>query len=213
MQKQPEWHQTWPAIIIALFFCWPIGLYFLVSRLQHDKSTMMVAGKLFKVIGVGFLIFCGLGVLGALSSGDIPAAIILVIFGAGGFALFRKGNQMLQKREQTRQYINLIVNQQHTSVDSIASLTQQTDVMTVFQEIQDLCNNGFLPGYRLNPFTRMIERVQQSAAKSTLFSDSTAPAPIPFTCHACGANNDGIPDAKGVIRCEYCDTPKKKTKQ
>ena len=207
MQQDLEWYQKWPVIIIAFFFCWPAGLIMLFSRLKNDRSAAIGGGRVFKIIGWALTVLFGIGTLANLTNGNIGPAVMCGIFLAGGLALLKKGRDLISQSERTRRYIELVVNQQHTSIDNIASLTQRTDILNVQSEIQTIIDGGFLPGFRLNPSTRMIERPQKAAPAAAA---GAAPAVmVSFTCHTCGANNEGFPGSDGVVRCEFCDTAKK----
>ena len=117
---------------------------------------------------------------------------------------------MRKATKTTRRYIELVVNQGHDSVDSIASILNRNDINKVSREIQSVIDGGFLPGFRLDPDTRMISRAVREAIPVAVAAAAAVPGAqtrqVAFTCKACGANNNLTAVEGQPVCCEYCDT-------
>ena len=203
-------HLSWFVIIISFLLCWPIGLVLLALRLKHDKSSQMVAGHAMVIIGVVVVCFFGLGLIATFADKTAPpgTTMVCLVFLAGGLALIYKGRTSKKRASAVRRYIDLIVNQNQTSVDSIASMTGRTDIPAVTAEIHDLINSGFLRGFTLDPETRMVSRVGGAApaASPVMVSASAQSRAATFKCKSCGANNTAAAVVNGVAVCEYCES-------
>ncbi|MBI2190883.1 MAG: hypothetical protein HYU36_02715 [Planctomycetes bacterium] len=107
----------------------------------------------------------------------------------------------LPYKKRRNQYVKLIRDQNHSSADRIASILNLSDINLVMSEIQSVIDDGLLPGYSLDPATRVISKVS-SGSESMI----QAKEPVVFTCKSCGANNSVIATG-GIVKCEFCDAP------
>ena len=143
-----------------------------------------------------------------------------VLYLAGGIALIAYANVLVRKSQRNRMYIDLIVNNNETSLDKIASMCNvQYD--TVVKELKSLITFNVLKNASIDEMNRTItiNRVQPQPQPqqqiSQFVNDVTAGftsavaaeqmAPVSCSCSGCGAKVVVQPGQ--TVICEYCDTP------
>ncbi len=204
--QQPSGCLSWPVVILALIFFWPVGLVLLGLRLSNDRAQQMALGWIFLVLGSLFALVCFGGAAyapfdkGSDNGGNnLALAATLFLFGLGGVAIAAKGQGLRKKRKLVQHYIALIVNQGLTEIEEITTASGRRDSSAVMKEIQKLVHEGFFPGYRVDTNARLVLQFG---------SHEHSPEEVGFTCKSCGANNM-ILATGAYIRCEYCGTPVK----
>ena len=202
---------SWPAIIIALFCFWPVGLFLIIKRASVDKKTAMASGKLIKGLGIASCCMAALGFLVCLSDGfDGTDVGMIIFFAAAGAALLYLANKIKKDADSVKLYLNIIVNGGERQLDSVAAATgKQYDV--VKKDVQKMIDKGFLKNAYINENTREV--VLPSAAPANVNvaqpTGGAAPAAVQtrvIACPCCGANNTISGD---IGECEYCGTPLK----
>ena len=215
--KMSFWY-SWPAIIIALWLFWPVGLFLLFKRFSIDKKAALSAGgKGMKIIGIVLIAFAAIGVLGFLASfsengfadGDAAGLIVLLFFAIGGIALLRKSKKMKQESEDIKQYLSIIVNGNVRQLDAIAATTGKTyDV--VRKDVKNMIDKGYLKNAYIDEGSREVVLPSNApAGQNTENATTTTSAPAQtkiIACPCCGANNT-ITGETG--ECEYCGSPLK----
>ena len=71
---------SWPVIILALIFFWPLGLFLIIKRASVDKKTAMGSGKLIKGLGIASCCMAALGFLVCISDGFDGTDVGMIIF-------------------------------------------------------------------------------------------------------------------------------------
>lgn len=210
---QDKWFLAWPVIILAIIFLWPVGLILLVVRVNQDKSAQMLLGGLIALIGWAVALIFGIATVATMADSTVSGGVtgFMVVMFAGGVLMIRKGHGMKSRGKRVRRYIDLVVNQGHRSVDGIASIMGRKDPDGVLKEIQDMIDQGFLSGFRLDPFTRELvskaPQYSQPIYSQSMDSQAAAPSLVTFTCKGCGANNQVQVKPGNPVSCEYCQTP------
>ena len=147
--NQPIYFNTW-FIVLAFFMCWPAGVVLIIMRNNANKRNMFdgqMTEKFCYAIG-GILILAGLGAF----SGSFFGGLFYL---AGGAALIYYGKKNKEKVERYKKYINLIVNQNVTSLDSI-SRKINVDYNTVRSDIDILISKGTFKNAVINESSREI---------------------------------------------------------
>ena len=147
--NQPVYYNTW-FIVIAFFMCWPIGVFLIIMRNNANKKNMFdgqMTEKFCYAVG-GFLILAGLGAF----SGSFFGGLFYL---AGGAALIYYGKKNKEKVERYKEYINLIVNQNVTNLDSI-SRKINVDYNTVRMDIDTLISKGTFKNAVIDESSREI---------------------------------------------------------
>ena len=202
---------SWPVIILALIFFWPLGLFLIIKRTSVDKKAAMASGKLIKGLGIASCCMAALGFLVCLSDGfDGTDVGMIVFFAAAGAALLYLANKIKKEADSVKQYLNIIVNGGERQLDSVAAATgKQYDV--VKKDVQKMIDKGFLKNAYINENTREV--VLPSAAPTNANAGQPIGGAAPaasqtrvVACPCCGANNT-VSGALG--ECEYCGTPLK----
>jgi len=203
---------SWPVIILALIFFWPLGLFLIIKRTSVDKKTAMGSGKLIKGLGIASCCMAALGFMVSVTDGfDGTDVGLIIFFAAAGAALLYVANKNKKKADSVKQYLNIIVNGGERQIDAIAAATgKQYDV--VKKDIQEMIDKGFLKNAYINENTREVVLPSASTAPaSNNVGQPTSAAPTVVktrvvACPCCGANNT----VSGILgECEYCGSPLK----
>ena len=203
---------SWPVIILALIFFWPLGLFLIIKRTTLDKTAVMKesSGKGLKITAIVLLVLGGFGIIGSFDPFDFGSLVIFLFFIAGGVILLNKAKKIKAEGESIKKYLAIIVNGGERQLDAVASATgKQYDV--VKNDVQKMIDKGFLKNAYINENTREV--VLASAASSNVNvaqpTGGAAPAAVQtrvIACPCCGANNTISGD---IGECEYCGTPLK----
>ena len=203
---------SWPVIILALIFFWPLGLFLIIKRTTLDKTAVMKdsSGKGLKITAIVLLVLGGFGIIGSFDPFDFGSLVIFLFFIAGGVILLNKAKKIKAEGESIKKYLAIIVNGGERQLDAVASATgKQYDV--VKNDVQKMIDKGFLKNAYINENTREV--VLASAASSNVNvaqpTGGAAPAAVQtrvIACPCCGANNTVSGD---IGECEYCGTPLK----
>lgn len=207
MNQQSPWYFSWPVIIIAFIIFWPLGIVLLVLKSKSSKQSIFVGSsdkKFYIIIGV-VLIFLGLGTI----SGSPLVGLFMLI---GGIALIIYAGQMAKRANRNKQYIDMIVNQRITSLDTIASVNN-ISYENVLKEVRQLISLGVLKGAQIDEVRHMIMVAQPVRPQMTPpqyqqgYAQNIPQAPqfVTVACPGCGAK---MSVQRGMtVSCEYCDTP------
>jgi len=192
-------------IIFWLILFWPVGLVLLIKRQKTDKSAKI---KSYKGILITSYVLMGLGIIylfmGLTGAGD--ALLACLVYGGGGVFIFLYARKAQQRSENYRKYINIIINQNQTSIDSISSAVgHQYD--SVVNDLQNLVNDGYLPGAYIDVSQRKVilgEMTKQWGSQLVAPKNPVNVQSTVVTCSGCSANNQVIVGQANV--CEYCGT-------
>ena len=203
---------SWPVIILALIFFWPLGLFLIIKRASLDKKTALGAGKLIKGLGIASCCMAALGFLVNITDGfDGTDVGMIIFFAAAGAALLYLANKIKKDADSVKQYLNIIVNGGERQLDAIAAATgKQYDV--VKKDVQKMIDKGFLKNAYINENTREVVLPSAAPANTNVGQPTTnmgTPTAVQtrvVACPCCGANNT----VSGTLgECEYCGTPLK----
>lgn len=208
--KVSFWY-SWPAIIIAFFVFWPVGLYLIIKRVSLDKTAALKnsSGKGLKVTGIVLIVLGGFGILGSFDPFDFGSLVIFLFFIAGGVVLMNKAKKIQAEGESIKQYLAIIVNGNVRQLDAIASTTGKTyDV--VHNDVKNMIDKGFLKNAYINEGMREVVLPNSTpASQHNVNATTTNAAPVQskiVACPCCGANNTIYGN---IGECEYCGSPLK----
>ena len=202
---------SWPVIILALIIFWPVGVFLIIRRVSLDRKTAMASGKIIGGLGIALYCIAVLGLIGCLSSGISASDVILIIFfGAAGYALRRVAKNTKQEADNVKNYLSIIVNGNVRQLDTVSAACGRP-YETVRADVQKMIDKGYLKNAYINQDTReIVLPTVQPAAPNYIINPvnasaaAAAAAPRVVTCSCCGANNT-IASATG--ECEYCGAP------
>jgi len=177
---------------------------------MSKRSSVMLRGTIHTLVGGVGATFFGL-ILLALAVNRAPLNVGFIIVSGLFFGcsyLFSFGLKNKKLAGKVRKYIPLIVNENITSIDTIGSSLKVTSTEVAINEIDNLIQLGFLPGFVIDRANRLVARPQaqeQQRQQTQQINQTSTKSEIKvFSCRACGANNAVMPIG-GVARCEYCD--------
>ena len=201
---------SWPVIILALCFFWPVGVFLIIKRVSKDRKTAMAADKLIGGLGIASFCMAALGLLVCISDGFAGEDVALILFfGAAGFALRKVAKKIKTEAENVKQYLSVIVNGNVRQLDSIASTTGKSyDV--VYKDVKNMIDKGYLKNAYIDEGMREVVLANNVPVPQNNVNDAAANAtPVQskiVACPCCGANNTIYGDAG---ECEYCGSPLK----
>jgi len=201
---------SWPIIILALIFFWPLGLFLIIKKTSVDKKAAMGSGKLIR--GLGFA-SCGMAILGFLAcidgGFDGTDVGLIIFFAAAGGALLYLANKIKKEADGIKQYLAIVVNGGERHLDAIVAATGKP-YNVVKADIQKMIDKGFLKNAYINENTREVVLTTNTAPnvanQPQTNTIATAVQTRVVACPCCGANNT-VSGASG--ECEYCGTPLK----
>lgn len=207
--KVSFWY-SWPVIILALCFFWPVGVFLIIKRVSTDRKTAMGAGKLIGGLGIASYCIAALGLLVCISDGFAGEDVVMILFfGAAGFALRKVAKKIKTEAENVKQYLSIIVNGNVRQLDTIASTTGKSyDV--VHKDVKKMIDKGYLKNAYIDEGMREVVLPNSAPAPQSNVNVATAnAAPVQskiVACPCCGANNTIYGD---MGECEYCGSPLK----
>lgn len=208
--KVDFWY-SWPVIILALCFFWPVGLYLLIKRSSLDKTAVMrnSSGKGLKITGIVLIVFGGFGIIGSFNPFDFGMLVVFLFFILGGIVLINKAKKIKTEGENIKQYLSIIVNGNVRQLDTIASTTGKSyDV--VHKDVKKMIDKGYLKNAYIDEGVREVVLTNSVPAPQNNINFAAAnSAPIQskiVACPCCGANNTILGD---ICECEYCGSPLK----
>lgn len=204
---------SWPAIILALFLFWPLGLFLLIRKFSVDKRAAVSAGGSgLKTLGIILIVFGSLGFIGLVSNptpGMAGGIIVAIFFIGGGVALTLKAKKLKKEANTIKEYLSIIVNGNVRQLDTIAAtINKPYDV--VYNDIKNMIDKGYLKNAFINENTRAVVLPSDTVMNQTTSygtpQNTASMQPKIVSCPCCGANNTIIGN---VGECEYCGSPLK----
>ncbi len=186
---------SWPVIIIALIFFWPLGVFLIYKKSQTDKKTALTVAKLLNILGTIFIV---VGIITLI-------AIIGIFYLILGIVLKVLAKKMLASAENVKRYISIVINGNLRQLDAIAAAVGKP-YDTVKADLQKLIDDGYFKNAYINEATREIVLSAPSASvnEGSASVAGTAVQTRVVVCPCCGANNT-VSGAVG--ECEYCGSP------
>ena len=200
MKSTGKRQMSWGLIIFCFIIFWPLGLILLFKRVSDDKSATMKNGQTVARISYILVAVGALYLLMAISNASpyyYAAAAALV---GGSIWVKYVSKKMIATGERYKKYIEIIVNQNQTLIDSIASAVGVPYNDAVI-DLQKMIDAGYFAGAYIDAVERVIV-LTQPAHQPVSVSYETQPQERVVTCGSCGANNKITVGQVG--ECEYC---------
>lgn len=190
MNINQKWYHQTVVIVVAFIVFWPVGIYLLVSRNNATKQGMFVGGLNFKQSAIIAAVLFGIALFCVFDE-ETRAASFIYFIGAVAILIYGKNNE--KKIARYKKYIELIINNNISSIDTIASACGTTyDVCR--NELATLISKGVFKNATINDTTHTINFVKKTSAIKG--------QAVMVTCSGCGAS---IAVAKGTsCECDYC---------
>jgi len=205
MSVQNKKNTSWTPVILWLIFFWPVGIYFLIRRLNTDKSASMTSGNAMLYTSYGLIAFGVVGFFAFLSDAEAELAhfVILALFAAGGIYLYPIAKKAKKEAERNKKYIAIVVNGSETVISRIASAAGVSESVAI-NDLQNMIDKGYFEGAYINLGNRTIVMPERVLEAQT--GDAVAQTKV-VACSYCGANNRVA--VGRVSDCEYCSMPLK----
>lgn len=205
MEKKKK-SPSWIAIIIWFIFFWPVSIYLIWKKLSTDKAATMKNSKVLRVIGIVFV------VMGAIMltevGNDTGMALFGFLFYAGGGALIIWGSiKVKQSGERYKKYIDIVINQNQTTIDNIASMMRLTYDQTV-KDLQKMIDIGYFEGAYIDQANHEIVLLhRQHTPVNNQVQNHSEPQAQQKTvkCPNCGGNS--VLTVGCVCECDFCGSP------
>ncbi len=206
--KKKKWSPSWIAIIICLFVFWPASILLIWKKLSTDRAAAMKNSKILRIIGIVFII---LGLLSLGGASDSGTALGILIFYGGGGALIIWGSIKVKKMgEQYKKYIDIVINQNQTTIDNIASM-MGLDYEKTVKGLQKMIDLGYFADAYIDQVNHEIvfpsRRVVQTVNPANIPSNNNFAQPQhkAVKCPNCGGNNMII--VGSFCECDFCGSP------
>lgn len=209
-EELPKW-LSWPVIIITFIFFWPLGIYFIWKRIDLDKKSQLNLGRNLIITG---LVLIGLSIIylfaavgdPAITVGEMISAVLLM--GSSGAGLIILGKRSKKNAEKIKKYISLVVNQEVTSIEDIATAMALPYEITQ-KDIQKMIDKGYFAGAYINEISKEIvlpnNHKQDYKKQEYINANKPNAEMLVVTCKGCGANNKVLKGS--VVECEFCGSP------
>lgn len=194
--NKPIKTHSWRLIIFLLILFWPVGVYYLIRKINGDKKASLSSGRTMTIWG---WIIAGMGIISwttLIEDGFIDGTIGMLFFVSLGLVLVYLGKKSSINATKYKKYIDLIVNNNVRSIPTIASAIPVSHDVAI-KDLEDMITKGFFEDAYMN-YTRdeIVFAVEDEIVKNTKVEMIVAP------CNGCGANNQV---EKGQIgECQYC---------
>jgi hypothetical protein len=172
-----------------------------------DKSALM-SGKtaVLSLIGWILTIIGSLGILFVITDynsyrSGLMSVIIPLLFFIGGCVVLVKASNSRKTAKKYRRYIDLVVNQNITNLDTIIASTGLARV-DVLEDLQNMINIGYLKQAYINHTSNELVLQQFGSFSASAHPEQSSVVTIAKRCDGCGANN--IVVVGKVSECEYC---------
>lgn len=200
---------SWAAIIIWFILFWPVSIYLIWKKLTTDKAAAMQNSKVLKAIGIIFVVI-GVLMLATIGEDDTGSVLLLFIFYTGGGALIIWGsNKVKQSGEMYKKYIAIVINQNETTIENIASITGLSYDETV-KGLQKMIDLEYFEGAYIDHanheivFPKKQQMVANESMQNSAFANSQSQQKT-VKCPNCGGNN--LITVGGVGECDFCGSP------
>ena len=102
---------SWPVIILALIFFWPLGLFLIIKRTSLDKTAVIKdsSGKGLNVIAFVLIVLGCLGVIGSFDPFDFGTLVVFLFFIVGGIILLNKAKKIKAEGETIKKYLSICI--------------------------------------------------------------------------------------------------------
>lgn len=181
------------------------------SLVDYGYFHIIVSGLSFVLLTplIIFIIFMLYAMLTGEHEGSLLVVLLIssvvVMLYIACFKLFLKSWKGIALARRIKTYLDQIINQGKRSIDNIASELGRRDIRVMMDEIQQVMDLGFLPGYKIDRSAQTIDDLRLEEKRQA--EQDTKGVKATFTCRCCGANNVQYRAAsESVMQCEYCGT-------
>ena len=195
---------SWAAIVIWFIVFWPVGAYLLVKKLAVDKAAALKNSNVLLGIVIFFIFGVFVMLVETVSGGTtMEDGLFGILFYAVGGALLIYGSIKVKRTgEQYKKFINIVINQQQTTIENIAAQMGLSYEQTV-TGIQKMIEKGYFTGAYIDLDRHEI--VLPKKIKMQSFSDESGVEQRTVKCPNCGGNN--VITIGKVCECEFCGSP------
>ncbi|UWP60788.1 hypothetical protein [Ruminococcus gauvreauii] len=200
---------SWLVVILLLIVFWPVGLYFLYKKISTDKAAAMKNSKVLSVIGWIFVAIGIIGSMGSISDKTVTAgdlAIGLVFFVGGGILMLYSAKKVKMSGEKYKKYINIVINNQQTSIENIASAMSMNQKQVV-KDLEAMIDRGYFSNaYIDHGNSEIVLPHNERKNKDVVYAETSQTLQQEVVvCKNCGANN--LVTVGTISECEYCGSP------
>lgn len=212
---------SWPIIILALYFFFPLGIYLIIKKSALHRRNIFTVGQKTFASAVSLFIIGGLLYLPQMVlkiaeftdnkndftdldkviSSDFYAKMLSIgnWFFILGFIVLLIAFYQKYQAEKYRNYLSLIVNKELENLDDIAQ-KMNLKKSTIIKDIKTLINRRYLPEiYDLDLEENRVYDVPKDKRKKEERAKNTRLVKCP-NCHA---NNILV---ERIGKCEYCNS-------
>ncbi len=197
---------SWAAIVIWFIIFWPVSIYLIWKKISIDKAAAMKFSKVLKAIGIIFVV-CAVLMLSVAGEDPSTAAFGFLFYGIGGGLIIWGSIKVKQSGERYKKYIDIVINQNQTTIENIASLMGLSYDQTV-KGLQKMIDVGYFEGTYIDHANHELvfpERQQMDAAERTMGTSNSVLQQKTVKCPNCGGNNVIV--AGRVCECDFCGSP------
>ena len=168
-----------------------------------------ILGKISSLIGYSIVFIFGLPlILGEYK--EVSLIIVALIFIGFGVSLILVGIRIKRRIKRFKNYLNIILNENQTSLESIASMTSKSIDFVTSDLLIMIYKKFFINIYVDKNSRRVILKGSESTTINSPIIKSTVTKNVPVnmitvTCRSCGAANN-VPD-NSIVECEFCGSP------
>jgi hypothetical protein len=197
---------SWLVIFILIYLFFPLGFFLLLRKIKLHRRNLFTSGKIAITIGISLLLLAFFITM-AINNPTLQEIEIDFLAGFSKF-IFIFGMIVLTIGTLTRltarryqRYIKLVVNEQITDLDIIAT-KMKSPKTKVTSDLYKLIKERYLENYIIEPKNNKISYYQEIIEEKKQTEDKEKYRRI-ITCKNCGANNL-INDKIG--KCRYCNS-------
>lgn len=189
---------SWPIIIIAFIFFWPLGIFLLIKRSSKKNKASISTGKFLNVIGIVSYVLACMGVLVCFTDEMTTDNIFFTFFFLViGIICRFFGKKKIKQNELAEQYISILKNSNRKKISEISNIVGKTSEQ-VKKDIEEIIKKGYLPGTYINMSTNEIILPNEINNRKVVKKEKI------LICNCCGAKNIVTEEN---VKCEYCNMP------
>lgn len=216
VNNESKW-MSWNRIILLLVLFWPVGVYLLYKKVSLDKSAVLKNSKTIKIVGIIFIvlsvIFSVMLITGEIegSNSVVDDILTLVFLVIGGVFMIYTSKKLQLQGEKFKKYISIVINNEETSIDNIAS-AMNVSYEEAVNDLKIMIDKGyFLNAYVDLGSREFVIRKKQyepiNVKKNSSFNEvkEEKPKMKVVVCRNCGGNNTILEGE--ISECEFCGSP------
>lgn len=184
----------WGFVVMFLLLLYPMGLFFMIRKVHHEKTryfdngvNMIITGGFFAGVTLPIAVLLSYP-WHNLSRENIMVVLLPLMVALFGVILIIAGTILRRKGRTNEEYMSLIVNERITNIREIAKRERATYAKAT-EQIQKLIDAGFLDGAYI--YHRDHEIIVPGVSKK-----------IALKCESCGGTTVLYVNEKR--ECSYC---------